>query len=81
MLGLVTQLRPSLCDPMDYSLPAFSVHGISPERILEWVAISFTRGSNSHTGEQFFFLTTESPGKPLLSFHFQIICLCKLGFL
>ena len=46
MLGLVIQLRPSLCDPMDYSLPAFSVHGISPERILEWVAISFTRGSS-----------------------------------
>ena len=33
------------CDPVDYSLPAASVHGISQARILEWVAISFSRGS------------------------------------
>ena len=32
---------PTLCDPMDYSPPGFSVHGISQARILEWVAISF----------------------------------------
>ena len=31
----------TLCDPMDWSLPDFSVHGISPARILGWVAISF----------------------------------------
>ena len=30
----------SLCNPMDYSLPGSSVHGISQGRILEWVAIS-----------------------------------------
>ena len=29
-------------DPVDYSLPGSSVHGISEARILEWVAISFT---------------------------------------
>ena len=29
------------CDPLDCSLPGFSVHGISQARILEWVAISF----------------------------------------
>ena len=34
----------SLCDPMDYSLPGFSVHGILQARILKWVAISFSRG-------------------------------------
>ena len=32
------------CDPMDYSSPGSSVHGISQVRILEWVAISFSRG-------------------------------------
>ena len=32
-------------DPMDYSPPGFSVHGISQGRILEWVAISSSRGS------------------------------------
>ena len=31
---------------MDYSLPVSSVHGISQARILEWVAISFSRGSS-----------------------------------
>ena len=29
-----------LCDPMDYSLPGSSVHGILQARILEWIAIS-----------------------------------------
>ena len=31
----------TLCDPMDYSLPGFSVHGILQARTLEWVAISY----------------------------------------
>ena len=35
-----------LCDPMDYSLPGFSVHGILQVRILEWVAMPSTRGSS-----------------------------------
>ena len=36
---LVTQLCLTLCDPMDCSLPGFSVHGILQARILEWVAM------------------------------------------
>ena len=43
---LVTQLCPTICDPMDYSLPGFSVQGILQARILEWVAISISRGSS-----------------------------------
>ena len=35
-----------LCDPMDCSPPVSSVHGISQAGILEWVAISFSRGSS-----------------------------------
>ena len=35
----------TLCHPIDYSPPGFSVHGISQGRILEWVAISSSRGS------------------------------------
>ena len=42
----VTQSWPTLCDPMDCSLPGASVHGIFQARILEWVAISFSRGSS-----------------------------------
>ena len=36
------QSCPTLCDPMDCSLPGFSVHGILQTRTLEWVAISFS---------------------------------------
>ena len=42
----VTQSCPTLCDPVDCSLPSSSVHGILQARILEWVAISFSRGSS-----------------------------------
>ena len=40
----VTQLCLTVCDPMDYSLPCSSVHGILQARILEWVAITFSYG-------------------------------------
>ena len=42
----VTQSCPTLCDPMDCSLPGSSVHGIFQAIVLEWVAISFSRGSS-----------------------------------
>ena len=42
----VAQSCPTLCDPMDYSLPGSSVHWIFQARVLEWVAISFSRGSS-----------------------------------
>ena len=41
----VAQLRLTLCDPKDCSLPGSSVHGIFQVRVLEWVAISFSKGS------------------------------------
>ena len=40
------QLCPALCDPVDCRPPGSSVHGILPIRILEWVAIPFSRGSS-----------------------------------
>ena len=40
------ELCTSLCDPMDCSPSSSSVHGISQARILEWVAIPFSRGSS-----------------------------------
>ena len=42
----VVQLYPILCDPMDYNPPGSSIHGMSQAKILEWVAISFSRGSS-----------------------------------
>ena len=43
---LVTQTRPTLCDPMDCSPLGSSVHGTFQARILEWIAISFSKGSS-----------------------------------
>ena len=68
--GLVPKSCPTLCDPMDCSPPGSSVHGILQAGILEWVAISCSRGSSwprdrtrvSYTAGRFF--TTEPPGKP-----------------
>ena len=42
----VAQSCPTLCDPVNCSLPGFSVHGILQARILEWVAITFSSGSS-----------------------------------
>ena len=46
MLGLAAQSCPTLCDPLDCSLPGSSVHGILQARILEWVAMPSSRGSS-----------------------------------
>ena len=43
---LVAQSYLTLCDPMDCSLPSFSVHGILQARVLEWIVIPFSRGSS-----------------------------------
>ena len=42
----VTQSCLTLCNPMNCSLTGFSIHGIFQARVLEWVAISFSRGSS-----------------------------------
>ena len=41
-IAVSLQSCPTLCDPMDCSLPGFSVRGILQARTLEWVAISFS---------------------------------------
>ena len=80
---------PTLCDPVDYSPPGSSVHGIFQATILEWDAISYFRGS-SQTRDQThissvsctagWFFTTESPRKPgryksktTMRYHFALI--------
>ena len=45
-LSEVAQLCPTLCDPMDCTLPGSSVHGIFQAIVLEWIAISFPKGSS-----------------------------------
>ena len=43
---LIAQSRPTLCNPMDCSPPGYSVRGILQAWILEWIAVSFSRGSS-----------------------------------
>ena len=47
----VTRSCPTLRNSMDRSPPGSSVHGISQARILEWVAICFSRGSSQHRAQ------------------------------
>ena len=42
----VAQSCPTLCDPVDCTLPGSSIHGIFQVRILEWVVIFFSKGSS-----------------------------------
>ena len=66
----VTQSCPTLCDPVDCSPPGSSIHGILQARILEWVAISFSRGCSRPRDRTWSpaleadALTSEPPGKP-----------------
>ena len=69
----VTQSCLTLCDPMDCGPPGFSVHGVLHTRIVEWVAISFSRDSSqardqtqvSHIADRFF--TVWTTGEALIS--------------
>ena len=68
---LVTQSYPTLCSPMDCSPTGSSVHGILQARILEWVAIPFSRGDLPDPGIEPGFPTLQAyallsgpPGKP-----------------
>ena len=66
----VIQSCQTLCDPMDCSLPGSSVHGIFQAIVLEWIAISFSRGSSRPSDQSQVsctaggFFTAEPPGKP-----------------
>ena len=77
------ELRPTLCDPMDCSLPGSSVYGILQARILEWGAIHFTRRSSQprdrtqvlHYRQILYHLRHwESPGAYVCIFIF--VCAC-----
>ena len=69
--GLVSKSCLTLCDSMDCSPPGFSVHRIPQARILEWVAISFSRGSSWPRDWTCFsciagrFFTAEPPRNPM----------------
>src|SRR5574340_167266 len=76
----------TLCDPVDSSPPGSSVHGILQARILEWVAISFSRGSSQPGSPalQAGALSSKPPRKAIYVLYFKIlelviICLSSLS--
>ena len=81
------QSCPTLCDPIDQRLPGCSVHGILQARVLEWVAMSSSRGSSqprdqiqvSHIAASCNSLSSEAPGKPLYivicSYFYIYVCI------
>ena len=62
---LVIQSCPTFCDPMDYSPPGSSVHGIPQARILEWITIHFSRGIFPTQGSNPRFLHWQADSLPL----------------
>ena len=80
----VAQSGPTLCDPLNCSPPGSFTHGISQTRILEWVAIPFSRGfpqprdQPRSRASQADSLPSEPPGKP----QTKILCFSlKMGFI
>ena len=75
----MAKLCPTLYKPMDCNPLGSSAHGISQARILEWVAISFSKGSSQPRGCTYIFclagglFTTEPPGKPLSQFSHSVV--------
>ena len=63
----VAQSCPTLCDPMDHSLPGSSIHGILQARVLEWVAIAFS-------GSFFYSIPNRSLKLSQLNLHLMRIC-------
>ena len=70
---LVTKSCLTLLDPVDCSPPGSSVHGISQARMLEWITVSFSKGSSRARDQTHVFclaggfFTTEPPEKPTLA--------------
>ena len=88
----VAQSCLTLYDPMDCSLPGSSVHGIFQARVLEWVAIAFSRGSSRPrdwtqvsciAGRRFTVWATREARSwsfCLIRTHLLFCCFCPLGF-
>ena len=77
----VAQSCVTLCDPVDCSLPSSPIHGILQARILEWVAISFSRGSSlprdrtrvSYTGGRRFNFWASREAQDLIKYSYKMI--------
>ena len=65
---LATSVMANFCNPMDCSLPGSSIHRILQARILEWVAVTFSRGSSQprdRTPVSYIYLRWQAGSLPL----------------
>ena len=82
---LVARSCPTLCNPVDCSLPTSSVHGILQAKILEWVPILFSRGSSQprdrtwvcYMAGIFFTIWDTKEAHTPLKAHFEVLSLIK----
>ena len=77
---LVAQLSWILRDPVNCSLPSSSVHSISQARILEWVAISYSRGSSQLRYQTIFSCGSCIAKQTLLSHYISLVSVLCLWF-
>ena len=78
---LVSQLCPNLCDPMDCSPPGSSIYGLFQARILEWLAISFSREFSQPTEQTLVSCTSpalQADALPLSHLE-SPFCMCTAG--
>ena len=74
----------TLCNPMDYSLPGSSVHGILQARILKWLTIPFSRGSSQSRDQsqvfgiagRFFIVWATWEAKDIYDISITYVCVC-----
>ena len=89
IIMLVTQSCLTLCDLMIYSPPGSSVHGINQSRMLEWVVISFSRGSSqpmdrsqvSYTAGRFLTVWATMEAQNRVKVFAQKVGICKISTL
>ena len=74
MLCWCAQSWPNLCDPMDYSPPGSSVHGIFQARILEWVAI------RQHIKKQRHYFADKGPSSQSYGFSNSHVWMWELDY-
>ena len=70
------QSHPTLCDRVDSSLPSSLLHGILQARILEWVAISYSRGSSPTQGSNpclLHLLHWQADSLPMVASSFRLL--------
>ena len=75
----VIQSCPTLSDPMDYSLPGSSIHGIFQARVLEWVAIAFSGFCISSCQRKTIALTIQTFVGKVMSLFFNMLSRFVIG--